>query len=251
MAHRSAPWAAPPEPLELGSGEVHLWRASLEFDAAIPECLRRTLSAEEIVRAERFRFSEGRHRFTAARGILRDILSRYTGRPPAALEFGYHASGKPYVMGETGLGEPEFNLSHSKEMALYALTRGRRVGVDVELIRPHTDLSRIAERFYAAREAEALRDLPPEERAEAFFRCWTRKEAYLKARGEGLALGLGSFEVSLGAGDTDALISVRGDPSAGQRWQLTDVEIGMGYAAAVAVEQRGLLLRFWNWPRPA
>ena len=244
----TVPWAPPPDPLDLGAGEVHLWRAPLEIDAGVLEKLRMTLSAEEKVRAERFRFPEGRRRFTAARGILRDVLSRYTGRTPAALEFGYHASGKPYVMGTAGPGEPEFNLSHSKEMALYAVTRARRVGVDVEHIRSHTDCDRIAERFYAAREAEALRDLPPEERGEAFFRCWTRKEAYLKARGGGLALGLSSFEVSIGAGDSDALICVRDDPAAGHRWQLANVEIGMGYAGAVAVEQRGLLLRFWDWP---
>jgi 4'-phosphopantetheinyl transferase len=227
---------------------VHLWRAFLDLQGPALERLFGTLADDERVRAERFRLPEGRARFTAARGVLRDILGRYTGAEPASLQFGYQPSGKPFLLAGTGAGELQFNLSHSKGMGLYGVTLGRPVGVDIELVRQGAEFSRIAERFFTSKEAEALRNCPAHIQAEAFFLCWTRKEAFIKATGRGFALGLGSFEVSIEPGDSDALLGTSGDPAALERWRLADVDAAAGFAAAVAVEHRELALSCWEWP---
>lgn len=248
MRAKRREWLHPPSGVELRPGEVHLWRAPLDLHASIIETLYGTLAADERERAGRFRFPEGRARFTAARGILRDILGRYTGADPASLQFGRQPSGKPFLLAGPGAGKIQFNLSHSKGMGLYGVTLGRPVGVDVESIRPDVEFSRIAERFFTSKEAVALRNCPADLQAAAFFRCWTRKEAFIKAIGEGLAFGLGNFEVSIEPGDPDALLGVGADPAAVHRWHLADVEAPAGFAAAVAVEQRGLAFACWEWP---
>jgi len=242
-------WPQPPGRVRLGQNEVHLWRASLDLPAAALAELAETLSPDERKRAARFRVPQVRDRFTAARGILRDILGRYLGRPASALRFGYREHGKPYL-----LGAPEedirFNLSHSQGLALYGISRGKEIGIDMERVRQDREHERLARRFFSPGEAALLGSLPPEARVEAFFRCWTRKEAYLKARGEGLAIPLASFEVSLAPGEEAALLSVAGDSREAGRWSLCDVEPGPGYAAALAVEGSPLKLRPWDW-RPA
>jgi 4'-phosphopantetheinyl transferase len=243
-------WSPPPKTLSLAQDEVHLWRASLDQEPPVVEKLRQTLSAAELGRAARFRIPEARNRFVAARAILRDILSRYVGFGPAELEFGYRPRGKPFLAhyGETaGL---KFNLSHSHGLALYGITVGREIGVDVERVRPSPDYEKIAARFFSAAETAALLDLPGELRAESFFRCWTRKEAYIKARGEGLAVSLSSFEVSLASGEGPALLRAGDDPSELERWTLLPLPPIAGYAAALAVEGKELRLSLWNW-RPA
>lgn len=245
---RRREWRQPPSGVELRPEDVHLWRAPLDLDGSIIDRLYGTLADDEKVRAERFRLAEGRARFTAARGVLRDILARYAGVEPASLQFGYRPSGKPFLLAGTDAGELQFNLSHSKGLGLYGVTLGRPVGVDVEHVRQGAEFSRIAERFFTSKEAEALRNCPAHIHAEAFFRCWTRKEAFIKASGKGFALGLGSFEVSIEPGDSDALLGASGDPAALQRWHLADVDAAAGFAAAVAVEQRGLAFSCWEWP---
>lgn len=248
MRDRCQEWLRPPSGVKLGAEEVHLWRASLDLGGSTLERLYGTLAGDEKARAERFRFAEGRARFTAARGVLRDILARYAGVEPARLQLGYQPSGKPFLLAGAGEGVLRFNLSHSNGMGLYGVTLGRPVGVDVEFVRQGPELSRIAERFFTSREAEALRNCPTHLRAEAFFRCWTRKEAFIKASGEGLVRGLGTFEVSIEPGDADALLGASDDPAASGRWQLADVDAAAGFAAAMAVEQRGLALACWEWP---
>ena len=248
MRDRRREWRQPPSGVELRPEDVHLWRTPLDLPGSTLERLYGTLADDEKVRAERFRFAEGRARFTAARGVLRDILARYAGVEPPSLRFGYQSSGKPFLLAGTGAGELQFNLSHSKGMGLYGVTLGRPLGVDVEHVRRGTEFTRIAERFFTPNEAEALRNCPAHIHAEAFFRCWTRKEAFIKAIGKGFALRLSSFEVSIEPGDSDALLAVSGDPAALQRWQLADVDAAAGFAAAVAVEQRGLTLSCWEWP---
>lgn len=245
---RCQQWLLPPSGVRLRPEEVHLWRAPLDLCGSTLERLYGTLADDEKVRAERFRFAEGRARFTAARGVLRDILARYAGVAPASLQLDYQPSGKPYLPAGAGAGELQFNLSHSKGMGLYGVTLGRPVGVDIEFIRQGAEFSRIAERFFTSNEAQALRNCPAPLQAEAFFRYWTRKEAFIKAVGKGLALGLGTFEVSIEPGDGDALLGVSDDPAAVERWHLSDVDAAAGFAAAVAVEQRGLALACWDWP---
>ncbi len=229
--------------MSLGESEIHVWRAELDAPAAAHDRLKRHLSPDELARASRFVFEEHRRRFVAARGILRDVLARYLGCTPAALQFRYGRRGKPEV--DSGGLDLRFNLSHSGGVAVVAVARGREVGIDVERIRPEAATDAIARRFFSPREVEALAALPPKERLEAFFRCWTRKEAYIKARGEGLRIPLSSFDVSVGR--EAALLAVRGAPEESSRWTLAELQPGPSYAGALAYEGDELTLTFWDW----
>lgn len=241
-------WLQPPIPLRLGADEVHLWRASLDLPAAAVEGMAGMLSPDEQERAARFRVPQVRARFTAARAILRDILSRYLHCEPSALVFGYRKHGKPFLV-PGAEADIRFNLSHSHGLALYGICRGREVGIDLERIRQDREHDRLARRFFSPQEVAALQGLPPDERVEAFFHCWTRKEAYLKARGEGLAIPLASFDVSLAPGEAAALLGVAGDSREAERWSILAIQAGPGYAAALAVEGRPGGLQTWAWQR--
>jgi len=248
MMHFDRLWLHPPESLALADDDVHVWRASLNLAAEHMQDLQRTLTADERERAERFHFQKDRERFIVTRGLLRAILSRYLDVEPGQLRFGYSPYGKPALLRESGGEMLRFNLSHSHGLALYAVTRGRAVGIDLEYVRADLANERIAEQFFSPREVAALRALPAGVRAEAFFNCWTRKEAYVKARGEGLSLPLNQFDVSLAPGEPAALVSTRGDPLEAFRWSLQALFPGPGYVAALAVEGHSWRLRCWQWP---
>lgn len=246
---------APAERPALVAGEAHVWRARLECDKATLAELSKLLSADELERARRFHFPKDCNHYVAARGALRDILSRYVGVEPARLRFSYDQYGKPSLQGEpndaplrsVGDAPLRFNVSHSQGVALYALTRGREVGVDIEFVREDFAGFDIAERFFSTREVSALRALPAEARTAAFFDCWTRKEAYIKARGEGLSHPLHSFAVSLAPGERAALLWTEGDSQEAARWSLIELFPGESYRAALAVEGEMPTLRCWRW----
>lgn len=240
-------WLSPPADLVLPSGEIHVWRASLDEPAWRLGRLARTLSADERDRAKRFRFNRDRRRFIASHGILRVVLSRYLGREPEQLQFCYRSNGKPALTETLDGGEVCFNMSHSHELALYAVTRDREVGVDLEHIRPVPDAEQIARRFFSAQDIVTFRALPANLKHEAFFTCWVRKEAYIKARGNGLSLPLDQFEVSLIPGEPARLLSTRPDPREANRWSLHDVSPGPGYVAAVAIQECSWRLKCWGW----
>jgi len=180
----------------------------------------------------------------AAQRLLRLGLERAFGVRPTEIELERNSFGKPRLRGRPGV---HFNIAHCRR-AVVVLVADRPVGVDVEFVRQGPEFSRIAERFFTAKEAEALRNCPAHLQAEAFFRCWTRKEAFIKASGEGFARGLASFEVSIEPGDSDALLGASDDPAAVERWHLANVDAAAGCAAAVAVAQRGLAFACWEWP---
>ncbi len=245
------PWPLPPAIIKLASDEVHVWRACLDVPPATIDCFLQTLSTDERTRADRFCFQSDREHFIAAHGILRAILERYVSRAPECLSFCYGSHGKPSLTGESGGNTIRFNLSHSHSVALYAIARSREVGVDLEFIRRDLDFEQIAERFFSRRERTTLRALPMEMHQFAFFLCWTRKEAYIKARGEGLSLPLAAFDVSLTPGEPAALLSTRPDSDEARRWSLRELNLAPGFVAAVAVEgNRGTLCR-WQWPQTA
>jgi 4'-phosphopantetheinyl transferase len=228
--------------------EVHVWRAALARSAGEVGALKRLLSEDELRRAERFHFQHDRSSFVVARGTLREILSLYVGLPPRLLRFCYNAFGKPKLIdapGETGV---RFNLSHAGGLALYAVAVGREVGVDVEVVREGVPCEELAEKFFSRRERAALLALPAGDRRRAFFECWARKEAYIKARGMGLSLPLDSFDVSLAPGEPAALLSARDARLGAACWSLRELAAGPGYAAAVAVEGGGWRLRCWHGP---
>jgi 4'-phosphopantetheinyl transferase len=180
----------------LRSDEVHVWRAdSLRAESQMA-LLQNWISEEEKQRAERFRFPEHRSMYIASHGILRSILSSYVNLPPDQLQFSSNAYGKP-ELSDQNKKELHFSLSHTDRCAVYSVTLRRQIGIDIEQIRFDFDCLELAKRFFAPGEIEALSSLPADQQPDAFFRCWTRKEAYVKATGQGLSLSLRDFEVSL------------------------------------------------------
>ncbi|WP_250124597.1 4'-phosphopantetheinyl transferase superfamily protein [Chroococcidiopsis sp. CCMEE 29] len=240
-------WLPPPTDLTVTSSDVHVWRAALAQPAARVQQLVQTLSADERIRAERFYFERDRNRFIVGRGLLRIVLSRYLGIAPDQLQFYYGSRGKPALAETLSESKLRFNLSHSEEMALYAVTRDREIGIDIEYIRPITEMEQIAKRFFSIQENAVFCTLPPNQKQTAFFNCWTRKEAYVKAIGDGLALSLTQFDVSLTSGEPARLLAIQGDRSAANHWSLQEVKPAPGYVAALAVEGHGWNLSCWQW----
>lgn len=240
-------WESPPADLMLPADEIHVWCALLDQPEQSVRQLASTLAPDEQARAQGYRLERDRDRFLVRRGILRHLLGRYVGREAKHVEISYGAYGKPSLAHGCGDGMLCFSLAHSGQMALFAFARGREVGVDIESVRPMPDADRIAARFFSPRESAALRALPPEERQQAFFACWTRKEAYLKARGVGLSGELGQFEVTVVPAEPASLFSVGGDPRRALDWRLEDLTPAPGYAAALAVEGHRTELARWRW----
>jgi 4'-phosphopantetheinyl transferase len=171
---------------------------------------------------------------------MRRILGGYTHLAAQEVVFSNTAKGKPELSGNLQESGIKFNLSHSAEIALLAVANGLALGIDIELMYPTFDTEEIAARFFSEREAKCLKAISAEARAEAFFACWTRKEAYIKAVGEGLA---DCFEVAVGSEVKSELLVVKVDPSEVERWSMYDVEVPELYKAALVVEGRGHLLR--------
>jgi 4'-phosphopantetheinyl transferase len=242
------PWLPASSDLGLSSDDVHVWRADLDRNGACVDRLQQVLSADEQARAQRFRFEEDRKHFVVARGLLRLILSRYLNIEPSRLAFCYSPYGKPSVITTPGQKTLSFNVSHSCGLALYAVTRDRRIGIDLERIRADCPCEPLAERYFSPRERAMLDALQAEKvERKAFFDCWTRKEAYIKAKGKGLSLPLDQFDVSLAPGEPAMLLESRGDPLEACRWSLHELHAGPGYAAALAVEGQGVRLACWEW----
>lgn len=241
-------WLTPPRGPRLSADEVHVWRTSLMRSEEEMITLLRSLSEDELRRAYRFRFPRDQARFIAARGILREILGRYLRTPPERIRFGYNAYGKPELLDEGEGAGLRFNLSHAGRMALFAVASEREVGVDVETLRDDVACAEVAARFFSRREVDALAALPSRSFVRAFYNCWTRKEAYVKARGMGLSLPLDCFDVSLAPDEPAALLATRnGEPDAAH-WLLREIDVGATHIAAIAVEGGGWRLRCWLWP---
>jgi len=236
-------WEPSSEGAGLDPGEVQVWAVCLDD---LPEAaLRIPLSADERKRGGRFHFEHDRRRFVTARGLLRVLLGRYLDVDPAGVRFAHGPRGKPFLAEGDGL---RFNLSHSGGLALLAFARDRELGVDVEQERPLPEAEDIARRYFSAREVAQLRRLRADERAAAFFRCWTRKEAFIKATGDGLSRPLDAFDVTLGPGDPARLLHVRGEPETARRFWLEDLQPVAGFAGALAVEgpRARVVRRVWG-----
>jgi 4'-phosphopantetheinyl transferase len=233
--------------LTLAGDEVHVWQAELDRTTSHVRALLNTLDPDERVRARRFRFPRDREHFIVAHGLLRVILGRYLHENPHTLRFSYNPHGKPALVEGYSDHTVSFNLSHASGLALYAVTRGRRVGIDLERIEPKFANEQIAEQFFSPRETATLRSLPPHLQHEAFFNCWTRKEAYLKAVGEGLSSSLDQCEVTLVPGEPARLLRPVGNQQDSAPWSLRAFTPRPGYTAALAVEGRDWHLRCWQW----
>jgi 4'-phosphopantetheinyl transferase len=220
--------------LSLADGDVHLWQARATSSALDLEDAGALLAADELARARGFRRPQDRRQFIACRVILRQILAGYLGTEPRAVSFDYNRHGKPRLSGE-GPESLCFSVAHSAGAALYGFARRRRIGVDLEFMR-HLAILDLARQFFAPEEIAALRDLPAAGQHAAFYRCWTRKEAYLKAHGLGLSVALDAFAVSVTPGELWALSWSDLDPEDVGRWSFLEPAVGEGFAAAVAVE---------------
>jgi len=224
---------------------VHVWQASVDVIGDCFALLSRCLSPDERGRAGRFRFDRDRRRYIAARGTLRCLLGSYAGLAPTQVQFRYGPHGKPAMA--PPFDALRFNIAHAEGLALYAFAIGRDLGIDVERIRPDIAYGQLAERVFSRREIEELRAVPGHLQAAAFFTAWTRKEAYLKARGDGLVVPLDQFDVTLLPGEPAQLLATRPDPAEARRWTLTALDVGEDYQAALAVEGAGFRLMTWDW----
>lgn len=242
------PHGVPLLPL-LEKDEVHIWRSVIDLPDSRIQALEKSLTPDECARADGFRFETHRDRFVAARGLLRAILARYLGTHPGQLRFRYGPYGKPALDGETG-ENISFNLSHANGLALYALARDREIGIDLEQVRPHSLDQTIAERYFSEQENAMLGVLSVHGRSEPFFRYWTRREAYLKAHGEGLSGFPRRPDFSLEGGDPLPLGTKEETHQGGAQWLLRDLDPAPGYVAAIAIEgpHSRLRLMFAEWP---
>ncbi|MEH1797639.1 MAG: 4'-phosphopantetheinyl transferase HetI [Nostoc sp.] len=232
-------WQPAPTDLTLLPDEIHVWRIDLDQPESQLQNLAATLSSDETARAERFYFQEHRQRFIAGRGILRTILGSYLGIQPLHVEFNYQHRGKPVLADKFADSRLAFNLSHSQGLGLCAVNCTRPIGVDLEYIRPMSDLEALAKRFFLPKEYEMLRSLSPNQQQEIFFRYWTCKEAYLKATGDGLSQ-LEQVEVSLTPTEA-AKLQITED------WSLFELVPANNYVATVAVENFGWDLKCWQY----
>src|SRR5882757_3645072 len=230
----------------LPEDEVHVWRTTLDMVPSGFETLRQILSSDERERASRFHLAADQRRGVIGRGYLRLLLGRILDLPANKLQFEYDEFGKPSLIPDQGL-PLQFNVSHSGDLVLIAITIGRAVGVDVEKIRTDLDLDGIAARFFSASEYRILASLAGPGRYHAFFACWTRKEAYLKARGVGLSLPLDQFDVSFLPEEEPRLLATRPDPAEAKQWKLQRLDPSSGYAAALAAAGSAWKLRCWDW----
>jgi 4'-phosphopantetheinyl transferase len=212
-------WSEPPLSVSLPNGEAHVWRTPLEQPAERVDEFLRTLDDDERARASRYHFDKHRRHFVVARGVLRLLLGRYLDARPEDMSFSYGSHGKPSLAGKHRASLLRFNASHSGELAVYSFVQEYEIGVDVEYVKSNFATEEIAERFFSASEIETLTALPKPGRAAEFFRLWTRKEAYIKAIGTGLSHPLNEFDVTVPI----------------ENWSITDLEVGTGYAAALAV----------------
>lgn len=240
-------WLPAPEHPLLDAQDIHVWRADLNQVPSIVQALSQTLTPDERQRAGKYHFQKDRDHFIVARGVLREILSRYLNISPDQIRFSYSQYGKPALDAETSDYPLRFNVSHSHGVALYTLTREREVGIDIEFMREDFASLEIAERFFSPVEVQMLRALPLGMQTAGFFNCWTRKEAYIKALGEGLSHPLHQFAVSLSPGEPAALLSTDNNLQEASRWSLVGLSPGPGYVAAIAVEGHASALKCWQW----
>jgi 4'-phosphopantetheinyl transferase len=221
--------------LQLPHGEVHVWEGFLDCPPELVTRCAALLSPDEQDRAARFRFERDRARYIVGRAQLRRLLARYLDLQPTAVRFQYGAFDKPSLVG-SGV---RFNLAHSGSVVLFAITRLGEIGIDVEIEDAELADERLAERFFSPAEVAVLRSLPYSERPRAFLRCWTRKEAFVKARGDGLQLALDTFDVSLDCGQPVAVLRTEWSRSEPTEWILSDLsDEAVGYIAALAIRTR-------------
>jgi 4'-phosphopantetheinyl transferase len=241
-------WSSPRGLPLLSDDAVHVWTVRLDIGPASIQHLAETLAVDELKRAAAFRFAHLRRRFVVTHAVVRLLLGHYVGAAPSSLRFSFGTFGKPSLVDRLR-GEPlAFNISHSDELALIAVARGREVGVDVERLRPIEDVDAIAGHYFCAQERDVLQSRQGESKTAFFLAYWTRKEAVLKATGDGLSVPLDQVDVSTVPGDRPHVIAVADGAGALRQLALVDLKPASGYVGALAVEGTGWQLNCWSWP---
>ena len=242
-------WPSLAEPPPLENSQIHVWCADLTDFQDELGLFKSVLSPAELARAEKFRFSIDRDAYAIRHGILRVVLGRYLEREPSSIEFCYGPHGKPEIESHFARDPVQFNDSHSRNLVLYAVSRACRIGVDIECVKPVPNLEEIAARFFSQDETRELLDLPAELRTEAFYSCWTRKEAVLKATGAGIGEGVAHVRTPLNPSQEVEILHVE-ESQARRDWQLRSLRPAKGYLAAVAYERADLDLSLWSVRSP-
>lgn len=239
-------WIAQPSQYTLAPQSIHIWQVSLDPLQHRLDRLQEILAEDEQARAARFRFDIDRERFIIARGCLRHILSSYVGVAPETLRFTYGSHGKPVLADLPAAQSIHFNVSHSYEIALYAITSDWPVGIDVEHIHA-VEWRELAKHVFSANEQLTLQQIPSPLQQEAFFKGWTRKEAFVKALGQGLSIPLDQFDVALHPQEPAAILNIAWNPEETAQWQLIDVSPSADYCGALAVCGQPQHLYFWKF----
>jgi len=234
-------WSRPLAELPALQHNIHVW--AVRLDDSSGDFNRELISPDERERAARFKFERDRRCYRVAHIALHDILRRYLPSDPPCVSFDIGANGKPILPQPLASSGVEFNLSHSNEMALLAVTHGREVGVDIEYVKEDFQFQEIAERFFTAREVAAMRGLPANLQRQAFFKCWTSKEAFLKAKGTGLSGALDEVEIAM---SSDGQVSITGKVPG---WSLAALDSIDGYQAALVVAGAPVPICYYLWER--
>ncbi len=235
-------WLSPPSNLTLTDNEIHVWKAELDCERTDLQQLFALLTPDEQQKAARFHFEKDQNHYGAARGLLRLILSAYLSEDPRNLRFTYNPYGKPALDSDP----LQFNVSHSQGLALYAVTQHSEVGIDLEYMRTDFGWRQIVEQYFSAQEFNTLVQLPENQQCRAFFDGWTRKEAYIKAKGQGLSIPLDQFDVSLSPAEPAALLRTQWDSDEAAQWTLHALNPAANYAGAIAIRSRDPHLRYWQ-----
>jgi len=234
-------WPAAPAELPALDRTVHVWAVRLDDPSVDLDGGRELLSPEERERAARFHFEQHRRHYLIAHIALHKVLAGYLPVEPAQLYFELGGNGKPKLPQALAPSGLDFNLSHSNEMALIAVGRYGEIGVDIEYVKPDFQFQEIAERFFTAQEVAAMRRLPPDLQREAFFKCWTSKEAFLKAKGTGLSGKLDEVEITFGAPNRVRIAA--GVPG----WTLSELAPVETYESALVVAGPRLPIHCFHW----
>ena len=240
-------WSTAPTNPSLRAEEVHVWRASMDVSNSKVEELRKLLTNEEVIKGNRLQFEADRRKFIVARSYLRKLLGQYLCVHPASITFSYNKYGKPSLAKSIDVQNLSFSVAHSGELALYAVTLNRKIGVDLEKIQPEFNSYEIASSYFSASEVKRLDDVPGSLRQQAFFNCWTLKEAFVKAIGLGLSLPLDRFEVAFSPDEPARLLQTHWDEKEASRWSLMTLEVEPGYVAALAVKGHNWELCTWDF----
>jgi 4'-phosphopantetheinyl transferase len=237
--------------LELTDDEIHIWFAVLDQPESEISCFIQTLSEDELIRARRFHFQKDRDWFIARHGILRIILGCYLGVKASELQFYHGKAGKPAISETFGKGTIHFNISHSDRVALFAFARSHEIGVDIERIRDIPELELIVEQFFSEREKSIYHALPQEKKRESFFNSWARKEAFIKAIGEGLSWPLDKVDVTPVPIEGHSLLAIEGDPRGVPDWSIQTLMLASEHAGAFAINRKNFTLRSFEWMNSA